>query len=97
MKSYQVVDGVVDLGRFKLELPDTISLEARAYLAYDTSGALPDDAGTVPMWHMRDALAPMFEMLNQQALAAYPASIEETTVGGVRCHRGNPSRSPGPP
>jgi acetyl esterase/lipase len=94
MKSYQVVDGVVDLGRFKLELPDTITPEARAYLAYDTSGALPDDAGTVPMWHMRDALAPMFEMLNQQALAAYPASIEETTVGGVRCHRVRPLEQP---
>jgi len=94
MKSYSVVDGVVDLGRVKLELPDTVSAEARAYLAYDTSGAAPDDALPVPMWQMRDALAPMFEMLNQQALAAYPAEIEETTIGGVRCHRVMPKETP---
>ena len=94
MKSYNVVDGVVDLGRVKLALPETVSPEARGFLAFDTSGSLPDDAAPVPMWYMRDALAPMFEMLNQQALATYPASVEETTVGGVRCHRVRPLEQP---
>lgn len=93
MGSYKVTDGVVDLGSVKLELPNTVSPEARAYLCFDPSQG-QGDAPEVPMWQMRDALAPMFEYLNQQALAAYPAKVEEMPIGGVRCHMVSPIEQP---
>lgn len=93
MGSYKVTDGVVDLGSVKLELPNTVSPEARAYLCFDP-GQGQGDAPEVPMWQMRDALAPMFEYLNQQALAAYPATVQEMPIGGVRCHMVRPVEQP---
>lgn len=90
MRSYKVENGVVDLGRIKLDVPDTISEEAKAYLRFDPNQEMPEDAPPVPMWLMREPLAPMFEWLNQQALEAYPCAIEETAIDGVRCHRITP-------
>ncbi|WP_062343337.1 alpha/beta hydrolase [Novosphingobium sp. CCH12-A3] len=87
MRSYDVENGVVDLGRIKLDVPDTISDEAKAYLRFDPNQQMPEDAHPVPMWQMREPLAPMFEWLNQQALEAYPCTVEETAIDGVRCHR----------
>lgn len=87
MRSYKVENGVVDLGRIKLDVPDTISEEAKAYLRFDPNQQMPEDAPPVPMWLMREPLAPMFEWLNQQALEAYPCTVEETAIDGVRCHR----------
>jgi len=91
MGSYNIIDGAVQLGSVTLPLPETISPEARSYLCFDPTQAMADDAAPPPMWQMRDALAPIFEMLNQQALEAYPANIVETAIGGVRCHRVTPS------
>lgn len=87
MRSYKVENGVVDLGRIKLDVPDTISEEAKAYLRFDPNQQMPEDAPPVPMWLMREPLAPMFEWLNQQAFEAYPCTVEETAIDGVRCHR----------
>lgn len=90
MRSYKVENGVVDLGRVHLDVPDTISDEAKAYLRFDPNQQMPEDAPPVPMWLMREPLAPMFEWLNQQALEAFPCDIVETTIDGVRCHRITP-------
>lgn len=90
MRSYKVENGVVDLGRVQLDVPDTISDEAKAYLRFDPNQQMPEDAPPVPMWLMREPLAPMFEWLNQQALEAFPCDIVETTIDGVRCHRITP-------
>jgi monoterpene epsilon-lactone hydrolase len=90
MRSYKVENGVVDLGRVKLDVPDTISEEAKAYLRFDPNQQMPEDAPPVPMWLMREPLAPMFEWLNQQALEVWPCTIEETAIAGVRCHRIKP-------
>lgn len=87
MRSYKVENGVVDLGRIKLDVPDTISEEAKAYLRFDPNQQMPEDAPPVPMWLMREPLAPMFEWLKQQALEAYPCTVEETAIDGVPCHR----------
>ena len=84
MRSYNVENGVVDLGRVKLDVPDTISEEAKAYLRFDPNQQMPEDAPPVPMWLMREPLAPMFEWLNQQALEVWPCTIEETAIAGVR-------------
>lgn len=94
MGSYKVTDGVVELGNIKLPLPDTVSPEARAYLCFDPNQGQPENAAPLPMWKMRDALVPAFEMLNQQAQAAYPVTIEEVTINGVRCHRVKPIDPP---
>lgn len=90
MRSYKVENGVVDLGGVHLDVPDTISDEAKAYLRFDPNQQMPEDAPPVPMWLMREPLAPMFEWLNQQALEAFPCDIVETTIDGVRCHRITP-------
>ncbi len=94
MGSYKVTDGVVELGKVKLPLPNTVSPEARAYLSFDPNQGQPEDAAPLPMWKMRDALAPAFEMLNQQAQQAYPVEIEEVEIAGVRCHRVKPIDAP---
>lgn len=90
MGSYTVENGVVQLGGIRLDVPDTISEEAKAYLRFDPGQGQPADAPQVPMWLMRDALAPMFDWLGQQALEVYPCDVEETTIEGVRCHRITP-------
>lgn len=90
MRSYKVDNGVVDLGRIKLDVPDTISEQAQAYLRFDPDAEMPEDGPRLPMWHLREPLAPMFEWLNQQALEAFPCAVEETAIEGVRCHRITP-------
>lgn len=92
MGDYTVVDGVVELGKVRLPLPDTISAEARAYLSFDPNAGHPE-SDPVPMWYMRDALAPMFQMLADQAAAVYPVDIEEMEIDGVRCHRITPKNA----
>ncbi|MBU6392951.1 MAG: alpha/beta hydrolase [Sphingomonadales bacterium] len=95
MGSYSIKDGVVDLGKISLPLPDTISAEARAYLAFDPNqGAADGDGPPPPMWTARDALAPMFQWLNDQAKEAYPVTIEEIEIAGVRCHLIKPEGKP---
>lgn len=91
MGSYKVENGVVQLGSVSLDVPDTISEEAKAYLRFDPNQGQGEDAPQVPMWLMRDALAPMFDWLGQQALETYPCDVVETVVDGVRCHRVEPT------
>lgn len=86
MGSYNIENGVVQLGAVALPVPDTVSPEAAGYLCFDTTQGAPP----APMWMMRDAIAPAFEMLNQQALVTFPADVVEATIGGVRCHRVTP-------
>lgn len=87
MSSYTVENGVVHLGQVRLPLPTTVSEEARQYLCFDTTQGAPH----VPMWQLRDALAPAFAFLNQEALVAFPCTIEQTTLGGVPCHLVTPA------
>ena len=94
MSSYKVVDGVVDLGKVKLPLPNTVSPAARTYLCFDPNAGQPEDSAPLPMWKMREALAPASEALNQQALAEYPVTVEGTRIGDVRCHRVKPIDPP---
>jgi len=94
MGSYKVTDGVVELGNIKLPLPDTVSPEARTYLCFDPNQGQPEGAAPLPMWKMRDALVPAFEMLNAQAQQAYPVTIEEMEIAGVRCHHVKPIDPP---
>jgi epsilon-lactone hydrolase len=91
MGSYNIANGVVDLGGVKLDVPDTISEEAKAYLRFDPSPAMPEGAPAIPMWQLREPLAPMFEWLNGQALEAFPCGVEETVIAGVHCHRITPA------
>ncbi|MDD3799312.1 MAG: alpha/beta hydrolase [Novosphingobium sp.] len=87
MGRYRVKDGVVELGRVKIPVPVTVSPEAQEYLRADPLPGVPEDATPLPMWTMRKATAPMFEQMNRQALELYPVEVEETEIGGVRCHR----------
>ncbi|WP_116364057.1 alpha/beta hydrolase fold domain-containing protein [Parahaliea mediterranea] len=80
-------DGTVHLGDHRVPIPDSISPEARAYLASNPWGDAPVPDEPVPMWTLRDAMAPAFEGLNQHAQALYPVEIQEETINGVRCHR----------
>jgi len=94
MGSYKITDGVVELGKVSLPIPNTISPEARAYLAFDPHQEVADGAVPAPMWAMRDTLAPMFQYLNTQAQEAYPVTIEEIAIAGVRCHLIKPESGP---
>jgi len=95
MGSYSITEGVVDLGKVKLPLPDTVSDQARAYLAFDpTQATASGDGPPAPMWTVRDALTPVFQWLNDQAQAAYPVTIEEIEIAGVRCHLVKPEGKP---
>ncbi len=86
--SYEIdSQGTVNLGGHIVPVPTSISPEARAYLAADPWGGAPMPDEPVPMWTLRDAMAPAFEQLNQYAQSLYPVEIEEISVGGVRCHR----------
>ncbi len=88
--SYDIdTDGTVNLGGNPVRIPDTISPEAQQYLSQDLWGT-DTSAPAAPMWETRDATAPAFAALNQQAQAMFPVRIEETRIDGVRCHRVSP-------
>lgn len=87
MGRYRVKDGVVEFGRVKVPVPDTVSPEAQAYLRTDPLPGVPEDATPLPMWTLRKATAPMFERMNRQALELYPVDVEDCQIAGVRCHR----------
>lgn len=87
MGSYIIEKGVVDLGKIKLPVPDTVSPEAQAFLAGNPWGEAPDSDEHIPMWHTREATAAAFAMLDQFALSIWPCDIEEALIAGVRCHR----------
>lgn len=90
--SYQIdADGTVHLGDVRVPVPHSLSDQARAYLSTDPWAAAPMPDEPVPMWAMRDAMAPAFDALNTQAQALYPVDIEEVCLGGVRCHRIRPA------
>lgn len=85
---YQIdPDGSVDLGGQRVPVPTSVSPEARAYLAANPWGDMPVPEEPIPMWHLRDAMAPSFAALNEQASALYDVDIREESIAGVRCHR----------
>jgi len=94
MSSYKITDGVVELGKVSLPIPETISAEARAYLAFDPNQGATEADTPPPMWALRDTLAPMFQYLNTQAQEAFPVTIEEIEIAGVRCHLVKPEGKP---
>ena len=87
MGSYRIDNGVIDLGKVTLPIPDTVSPEAQAFLCGNPWGDVPDTDEHIPMWKTREATAAAFAMLDQFALSIWPCDIAETQVGGVRCHR----------
>lgn len=86
-------DGTVQLGPRKIVIPHTISPEARAFLAQTPWGP-PPGSDPVPMWEMRPAVEAVMLTLNDAIRQVYPVDIEETTIGGVRCHRLTPLEVP---
>jgi len=87
MGSYRFENGVVDLGKVKLSVPDTVSPETQAFLSTNPWGDVPDSDVHVPMWEGRQATADAFAMLDQFALSIWPCDIEDTAIAGVHCHR----------
>src|SRR5687767_1241375 len=94
MGSYTIDNGVVLLGEVRLEVPDTVSPEARAYLSSHPWGEDAQDAPRVPMWLTRDAVESAFRMLNEMALQIWPCTVEESEIADVRCHRIRKSDAP---
>ena len=87
MNSYNIEGGVVDLGRIKLPVPNSVSPEAQTFLASNPWGETPETDEPIAMWETRDATDAAFRMLNEYALMIWPCDIEETAIKGVRCHR----------
>lgn len=87
MNSYNIENGVVDLGRIKLPVPDSVSPEAQTFLSSNPWGEMPETDEPIPMWETREATDAAFRMLNDYALMIWPCDVEETAIDGVRCHR----------
>lgn len=79
-------DGTVRFGTRIIPVPDTVSPEARQYLATPPWGdTLPTFDGDVPAWEMRAQIDAGLKALAEQARLAYPVeTIEEKMIGGVR-------------
>ena len=88
-------DGGVDLGGRVLPVPNTVSNEARAFLATPPwSEAPPATSEPIPMWAMRESVDQQMKALSDMALEAYPVDVEEMSIAGVRCHRLTPKDMP---
>jgi acetyl esterase/lipase len=84
---YQIdKDGSVHLGEQVIPVPSSISEQAQDYLRANPWGDTPVPDEPIPMWLVRDEMAPAFEGLNQYAQALYPVDIVEHEIAGVRCH-----------
>ena len=87
MGSYRIDNGVVDLGKITLPVPDSVSPTTQAFLSANPWGDVPDSDEHFPMWETREATAAAFQMLDQFALSIWPCEIEDTSIAGVHCHR----------
>jgi acetyl esterase/lipase len=83
--------GTVYLGDRIIKVPNTISPEARQYLATSPFGdSLPTFDGAVPSWAMRETLDAGLHALAEQARLMYPVDIREDRIAGIRVHRVSP-------
>jgi acetyl esterase/lipase len=88
-------DGTVDLSGRKVRVPKTVSPEAQAFLARPPFGELPpEQAEPPPTWEARERVDAGFRMLDKLAQERWPVTVEEMTIGGVRCHRVRPPEIP---
>ena len=79
-------EGTVHFDNRTIRVPNTISSQARQYLATSPFGeTLPTFDGHVPAWEMRDQLDAGLVALGEAARLSYPVNVEETRIAGVRC------------
>jgi len=92
--AYQIDQhGNVTLGSHVVPIPRTISPEAQAVLA--TAPTDVNEGGKLkPAWASRAAVDAQMQQINQFARSLFPVDIEETRVGGVRCHWVRPLQMP---
>jgi acetyl esterase/lipase len=80
-------EGTVHFDNRTIRVPNTVSPQARRYLATSPFGeTLPTFDGHVPAWEMRDQLDAGLIALGEAAREVYPVDIEETRIGGIRCY-----------
>ncbi|MDB5397626.1 MAG: Monoterpene epsilon-lactone hydrolase [Rhodospirillales bacterium] len=80
-------EGTVHFDNRTIRVPNTVSPEARQYLATSPFGdTLPTFDGHVPAWKMRAELDAGLIALSEQARLAYPVDIEESKIAGIRIH-----------
>jgi len=78
-------DGTVRFGSRVVPVPNTVSPEARQYLATPPWGdALPTFDGHVAAWEIRDQADAGLKALAEGARRIYPVEIEAKTIAGVR-------------
>lgn len=94
--SYQIdEDGSVLLGKNRVPVPATVSVEARTFLATAPWAEPPDpDAERLPMWMLRSFVDEQMKTLSDAALQHYPVDVEEIEIAGVRCHLVKPKEIP---
>jgi acetyl esterase/lipase len=85
--------GTVHLGPRRIEVPRTVSAEAQAFLAAAPWGP-PQGAEVRPMWESRQEIEAVMMTLNDVIRQIYPVTVEETRIGGVRCHVISPLELP---
>src|SRR5215469_13683864 len=78
--------GTADLGGTFVPVPNTVSDQARAFLAASPWGDAPPVEGPAPMWEARAAVDAVMAQLNEVTRAVFPVDIEEIAIRGVRCH-----------
>lgn len=83
-------DGTVRLGSRTLPPSSAVSPEARAFLATPPWGGAEPPPHDAPMWKARAVTDVMMKQLSEAAAQAYPVTIEELTIAGVRCQLVNP-------
>lgn len=88
-------DGSVHIERLTIPLPAGISPEARAYLATSPFGETPPPEDIRPMWEGRADFDALLTMMSEAAAQAYPVTIEEQRIAGVRCHLVRPKEDRG--
>jgi monoterpene epsilon-lactone hydrolase len=88
-------EGTVHFDNRTIRVPETVSPAARQYLATSPFGeTLPTFDGHIPAWEMRDQLDAGLIALGEAARQVYPVDIEETRIGGIRCHWVRPQSIP---
>jgi monoterpene epsilon-lactone hydrolase len=83
-------EGTVDLTGGRAPVPDTISAEARAYLATSPWAGVELPPERRPLWEARARVDAGFQAANAVARQLCPVEIEETRIAGVRCWRITP-------
>src|ERR1700710_250127 len=88
-------EGTVHFDNRTIRVPNTLSPEARQYLATSPFGeTLPTFDGHIPAWEMRDQLDAGLIALGEAARQLYPVDVEEKHIAGIRCHWVRPQTIP---